>query len=105
MIVKRFGIDYTDAGKMIILPQFLMVFLAYGFQAICSKTPRMRRKILLGASILYLIFISLIYLLPNTSEPTAIYYIVICIFLFLMSVMLASYYCGLFGSVSYFAPK
>jgi hypothetical protein len=89
MIVKRFGISYTDAGKMIILPEALLVVFGYGLQKICSTNPQWRRKILLGASILYFILISLIYLLPNTKEPTAIYYIVICFFLLLMSMMFA----------------
>ena len=60
---------------------------------------------MLEGSILYLIFISWIYLLPNTKEPTAIYYIVICIFLLIMSIMFAIEYCALLGSTSYFVHK
>ncbi len=54
---------------------------------------------------MYLGFISWIYLLPNTTEPTAIYYIVICVFLLLMSIMFACEYCALLGSTSYFVHK
>jgi len=105
MIVKRFSINYTDAGKMIILPEALLVFFGYGIQKICATNPKWRRKILLGSSISYFIFISWLYLLPNTTEPTAIYYIVICIFLLIMSLMFACEYCALVGASSYFVHK
>jgi hypothetical protein len=36
MIVKRFGISYTDAGKMIIIPEALLVVFGYALQKICS---------------------------------------------------------------------
>ena len=67
MIVKRFGISYTDAGKMIIIPEALLVVFGYIIQKICSNDAKWRRKLLLGFSILYLGFISWIYLLPNTN--------------------------------------
>lgn len=89
MIVKRFGINYTDAGKMLILPEALLVVFGYGISKTCSIKPHWRRKILLIISISYLILISLMYLLPNTKEPTAIYYITICLYLLLMSMMFA----------------
>jgi hypothetical protein len=105
MIVKRFGIDYTDAGKMLLIPEALLVFFGYGLSRICASNAKWRRKILLGVSIAYFIFISIVYFLPNTKEPTAIYYVVIGIFLLLMSMMFACEYCALIGSTSYFVDK
>ena len=105
MIVKRFGIDYTDAGKMLIVPEALLVVFGYGISKTCSIKPHWRRKILLIISIAYFVLISIVYLLPNTKEPTAIYYITICVYLLLMSMMFACEYCALVGSTSYFVPK
>ena len=89
MIVKRFGIEYTDAGKMLLIPEALLVFFGYGLAKICTSTPKYRRKILLIVSTLYFISITIMYLLPNTKNPTAVYYILICVFLLLMSMMFA----------------
>jgi hypothetical protein len=104
MIVKRFGIGYTDAGKMLIIPEALLVVFGFGLAKAFEHKPKRRRKVLLFGSIIYFVFISILYLLPNTDEPTAAYYVLICIYLLLMSMMFACEYL-LVGCTSYFVPK
>jgi peptidoglycan/LPS O-acetylase OafA/YrhL len=89
MIVKRFNIEYTMAGKLLLLPEGLLVFFGYALSKICYETPKWRRKIMLGITLAYFFAISLVYLLPNTDEPGFLHYLVIIVFLLCMSIMFA----------------
>ncbi len=75
---------------MLLIPFGLLIFFSLAISKICSKKPVWRRKITLSVSICFFISIFAIYLLPNTKEPTPFYYIVICIFLLMISAMFST---------------
>lgn len=60
-----------------------------------------RRLLVLASSLVYFTFMIILYLLPNTSSPSPIYYILVAMFLCSMSMGLATFYSILCPSIAY----
>ncbi len=90
---------------MLLIPFGILVAFSYIISKICSKKPQYRRKIILLVSILFFISITCVYFLPNTDTPTVLHYIVISIFLLMISAMFATEYCALITSITYLVDK
>jgi hypothetical protein len=60
---------------------------------------------MLMVSILFFLAMCGLYLLPNTKEPTASHYIMICVCLLMISAMFATEYCALITSITYLVDE
>jgi hypothetical protein len=59
---------------------------------------------MLGVSVVFFLTNSLVYLMPNTDNPTWIYYLVIVFYLVMVGMTFATYYSAVTTSVSYLVP-
>jgi nitrate/nitrite transporter NarK len=107
LIVQRFKFDYVFTGNLLLIPYVLGSIVSVIFGKMLMTKPTWRRTIILISSIMMLIGNILLYILPNSndSEITALHYVVVIIFLVMMSVLSGSIYTVICSSVSVLADS
>ena len=101
LLIRRFGVPYTTAGQLLLIPMSGLTILTFIFGNILKNNPRVRRLSIAVASVLYLTTMAALYYLPNSAEPTLTHYIMIVVFLASFSVFATVYYASLTTSVPY----
>ena len=101
LLVRRFNISYTDAGKLLLIHFTLLPFISALFSYALGKVPHLRRLSIVVSSILYFLAHLSVYFLGNTSSPKFYHYLVIAIFLIILSVNFSIYYVSLTAAVTY----
>lgn len=105
LLVKRFGISYTDAGKLILVPWTFYMICAIPMGKILSVRPKWRRSVfVLGVSVYSILMLGL-YLIENTGQPGFWHYAYVAAFLFWFSFCLAVNYIGLTTATVYLVSE
>lgn len=105
LLVARFGISYTDAGKLLLIHFTLLPFISALFAYFLRKKPSIRRMSIVVSSLLYVIAHLVVYFLPNSPEPQYYHYLVIVIFLVILSVNFTIYYVSLTAAISFLVEE
>ena len=101
LLVNRFNIPYKDAGGLLLIPFGGLSIFSILVGLYLSKKPTHRRSSFLLSTTLYFVFMGCLYLLPNTTNPTLLYYYVISLFLLSMSFCFAIFYAAICTSIAY----
>ena len=67
LLVKRFSISYTDAGKLLLIHFTLLPFISAIFSYVLGKVPHIRRLSIVISSSLYFLAHLSVYSLGNTT--------------------------------------
>lgn len=103
LIINRFKMDYVTTGNLLIIPYVAGSIVALIFGRMLSLRPTMRRTSILLCTSLSTAGVTALYFLPNNSSSEQVNagdYIVVVIFLILLSLMAGSMYTVLGSSIS-----
>lgn len=104
-MVTRFSFDYTDTGKMLIIPELGLLIFSFFCGWILRKKPNYRRRIILIVSIIYMFAHIGLYFLPNTDSPEGYHFAYVILFLIIMSMQYSVYCSAIVPSPTYFVEK
>ena len=105
LIVKRFSISYSNAGRLLLIPFGGLSILSIIVGKTFIHYPHLRRGSFLLSTCLFFVMMVCLYFLPNTSDPSAWHYIFIILFLISMSFAFTIFYAGVSPAISYIVEE
>jgi hypothetical protein len=108
LIISRFKIDYVTTGNLLMIPYFAGSIVALIFGRMLALRPTVRRKCLLICTSLSAAGVAALYFLPNNAtaeEVNAVDYVVVVIFLLMLSLLAGSMYTVLGSSITLLVDK
>lgn len=103
LIINRFKIDYVTTGNLLMIPYVAGSIVALIFGRMLAVRPTARRSCILICTSLSTAGVAALYFLPNNytvEDVSAVDYVVVVVFLLMLSLMAGSMYTVLGSSIT-----
>lgn len=105
LLVKRFGIQYANAGLFVMVPSGLCPLFGFIWIWLIKKYPNERRLIFITMSLSTVMLHLLMMVVPNTDTPTIAVYILVPFALSMYSISFSGFLGLIAPSTSILVPK